>query len=274
VQLNNSKVFDDDPSQYTLAVSPDGQRLAIRADQGDYDFDLLSRPINASQPAIALNENPHTGGFGDGVGNIWFAAGNRVVFSTRGGDESGLFSRVIDGSLPAVQLDPPGKTVRSFIVSGDGSKVVLTADGGFGRALYSASINGGAPTMLTGDDDNPHAFEGLWLDPHGRHAVYTTDSHLSTVPTDGSSGPKSLSPDANGYGELPSISPDGERVAFMSKVDDSSPRELFVSPIDASAAPMKLNAVLPDGGKCQLSPIHARWRAHRLSGESDWRQHE
>jgi Tol biopolymer transport system component len=253
IPLNSSKVFDDDPSQYSLAISPNSQTVAIRADQGDYDFDLLSRKIDASQPALPLNENGHSGDFGDGVGNDWTAAGNRVLFRAPGAEGPTLYSRVFDGSLPAVQLSPTGRSFLDYALSQDGSKVALTASGFAGRALFSRGVAGGPLTMLTGDDDNPHAFTGLYIDPHGQHVLFTTDSHLATIPTDGSAGVKSLTPNPTGYDLRVAISPDGQRVAFTSKADNSSPVELFVSPIDGSAPARRLSLPLPPGGNIETA---------------------
>src|SRR5436190_9444940 len=173
--LNNSRVYDDDPSQYNLAVSPNGQTVVIRADQGDYNFDLLSRRVDGSGGVIALNEpSAHgPGSFGNGVPYNWTAAGSNMLFiaTAAGAEERNLYSRVFDGGLPAVQLNPDGRILRDYVVSGDGSSVALTASGVGGLALFSRGINGGPLTMLTGDDDNPVAFEGLWIDPHGQHVL-------------------------------------------------------------------------------------------------------
>ncbi len=250
VLLNMSKVYDDDSSQYNLAISPDSGRVAIRADQGDYDFDLLSRPVNGSLAAIPLNENGHGGGFGEGVQYNWTAAGNRMVFAAppAGGGANNLYSRLFDGSLPAVQLSPEGRTFVDYVVSGDGSRVALTATGTGGRGLYSRAVDGGPLTILAGEDDHPQAFIGLWIDPHGQHVVFNTDLHLSTVPADGSAEPKSLSPYPAGQDVQVAISPTGGKVALLSRPGGSGPLELFVSDIDGSSAPKKLNLPLPVGG--------------------------
>jgi Tol biopolymer transport system component len=253
VPLNNSKLYDDDPSQYNLAISPDSQRVVIRADQGDYNFDLLSRRVDGSGGVVPLNDpSSHgDGAFGNGVQYDWTPAGNNVVFKALAAGEEArqLFSRVFDGSLPAVQLSPGGRTFIDYVVSGDGTKVALTASGG-GKALYSRGADGTALTMLTADDDNPNAFQGLWIDPHGQHVIYSTNLHLSTVPTDGSAAAKSLSPNPNPDGQdiAVAVSPDGQRVAILSRTGNSAPQELYVSPIDASQLPKKLNSPLPAGG--------------------------
>ncbi len=239
VLLNNSKLFDDDPSQYNLATSPDSQSVVIRADQGDYNFDLLSRRIDGSGTVVSLSDGPpHGEGFGNGVAFNWVAAGNRVVYSVPPGGVSSpqLFSSLMDGSAPAIQLSPQAEVFGESAVSRDGLMAVFTTDVGTVPKLYSRSVAGGPLTLLASQDNKDLSFQQPQLDSHGQHAVYFSGDRLLTVPTDGSALPKPLGPYPDGTDAWTAIDPAGTQVAFRSR------QEIYVQAIDASSNARKLSA--------------------------------
>jgi hypothetical protein len=251
VLLNRTPIYDDDPGQYSVAISPDSQHVVIRADQGDYSFDLLSRAADGSGGATALN-GPHEGQFGVGVAYDWRSGGNRVVYQLRSaGGNYTLFSREFDSSGPAVKLSPGAEQLTGFAISPDASKVVFSTipTPGGGMNLYSRSGSGGSiTTLLASNASNSYSLDPIVVSQDGQHALISSNNALITIPTDGSGPAKALGPYPRGFEFMPTLSPDGTKVAFMARANPSSgPMDLFISPIDGSSAPRKLNLTLPAG---------------------------
>ncbi|HEV8377295.1 MAG TPA: hypothetical protein VGP99_00475 [Tepidisphaeraceae bacterium] len=250
ILLNTSHVYDDDPSQYNIAISPDSQRAILRADQGDYSFDLLGGPIDGSATPTMLNPGPHSGNFGTGVGHDWAAAGNRVVFLIQNGASRTLFSREFDASAPPVELSPSGQPVGIYAVSGNNSTIVMATRPGPAVAynLYSISVGGANLTpLVTSDDTHTHLFQGLSLSSDGQHAIFMENYQISTIRTDGLGTAVRLDPAVDSEQVRYDISPNSAKIAFLSR-HGGDQSELFVSPIDASIPAKKLSLPLPPGG--------------------------
>jgi len=250
INLNTSHVYDDDPSQYNIAISPNSQRAVIRADQGDYSFDLLSRPIDGGAAPILLNGS-HSGNFGVGVTNDWTPAGNRVVFIIQDGTSRTQFSREFDGSGPAVQLTPAGHRLALYAISRDNSTLAMATIPGPSPAqnLYSIPVAGGAATpLLISDATHTHTFQDASLSPNGQHVIFMENYQISTIKSDGSSAPTRFDTTIDSQQTRYAISPNSAQIAFLSQPGNSAPSELFVSPIDASTPAKKLSLPLPPGG--------------------------
>jgi hypothetical protein len=250
VLLNISPIYDDDTSQYNLAISPDSRYAIIRADQGDNSFDLLSRRIDGSSPPLPLNDPLHPDeGSGNAVPSNWSVAGNLVIFQDPNNEQGrGLYSRPFDGSAPAQKLSPGGETFSFHAVSD--SKVAMITYPGPPQSwnLYSNSTAGGALTLMHSKSNDFYGLRGLSISPDGGHAlIQDGEFQLYTVPTDGLATPKLLGPFSDSTSIGYSISPDSTRVAFFTRQGHHGAVELDISPIDASAAPKRLNPPAPGG---------------------------
>ncbi len=248
VLLNTSRVYDDDTSAYNLGISPDSRYALIRADQGDESFDLLSRRIDGSSPAVPLN-GAHGGSHGDGVGSNWSIAGERAVFQTRGGEEGpGFFSRHFDGSTPIVRLSPSEPTGLGQ-VSADGSTIVFSIHPASGPpAIYSNSTAGGELRPLPFDTSSPYGLRGLSISPNGDHAILLDNEfRLSTAPSDGSGDQKVFGPFSDGTSIGLEITPDSTRIAYLMRPGHHGDVGLFVSAIDGSGVPKQLSPPPPAG---------------------------
>ena len=249
VLLNISRVYDDDASQYNVAISPDSRYAVVRADRGDNSFDLISRRIDGSSPPVLLNGEPHSDSGEAVVGYDWTgAAGDRVVFHSRGGASGhGFFTRAFDGSGELVPLSPaemPGISA----VSGDGSTILLvTSPTSETLRFYSNSTAGGALTPLPVDTSPPFGLRGIAISPDGDHGlIINSEFQLLTLPTDGSRAPVPLGPFTNGVSGGPAvISPDSSRIVYAIRDGHHAANGLYVSAIDGSGTPTRLSLAPP-----------------------------
>jgi Tol biopolymer transport system component len=239
VLLNTAPDLPDGAFGYYNAISPDSRRVLMRVSEPQEYFYLLSRPIDASAPAVRLSSptcDPDTIPCSSSIGVADFAfAGNRAVFVETDGNYQGrLFGRVLDGSLPAVQISSETESAGGFAITPDASRVIFTgSNSATGHKVYNSSLIDGSSVLLA-TLTGPRG--GFALAPDGRQVVLLEgNSHLLTVPADGSVSPKPLESSPNGVRFL-GFSPDSTLVAFIPEGTE----ELWVSPSDASAAARRL----------------------------------
>ena len=163
-----------------------------------------------------------------------------------------------DGPLPI------GGDVHDFEISADGIVYGLSGPGRMsptspnstrrGRTAAAESVKVSALP-----DDGGH-IAGFAVSPDNAHVVYNADQdtqdvrELYSAPLDGSAAPIKLSGEMVEGGGLDQyndgflFSPDGGRVVYRADQDTDEVNELYSVPVDGSAAAVKLNAELPDGG--------------------------
>ena len=248
VLLNRSKVYDDDSSQYSIAISADGHYGAVRADQGDRVFDVISGPTNGSAPAVMLNPGPHSEDLYSSANYGLLSSGNRAIYHLPGGEDPGVFSRPFDASEPALRLSPEGADILwyAFSVSRDQSKLLMPTYSPSGRReVYVASPQTGQRTLLFSQEDT-NQFGFVRLSNDGNRAIFSLGSRQYSAPTDGSAPAQEFGPYPSGLNSQ-EVSPDSRLIAYMTSPENHSPTELYVSPIDGSGIPKKLVGGLPEG---------------------------
>jgi Tol biopolymer transport system component len=251
------------------AVSPDGSRVVYLGYQdGDGDAEILSVPIDASQPPIVLSGTLAAGEVIQANGFLISPDGTRVVYSA-GYDDHELYSAPIDGSASPVRLNGPlvangdipfdlkGLPAR---ISPDSMRVVYVADEDTDEVfeLFSVPIDGSAsPTKLngpfpTGTDIDIQLNRGFLIAPDGR-VVYLARgydySDLYSVPIDGGQPPVLITQGTN-YNHRPSawsLTPDGASVVYAGNMNDLTALELFRAPIDGSQAPVRIGPEFDPG---------------------------
>jgi hypothetical protein len=249
VLLNRSKVYDDDPSQYSLAISSNGAYAAVRADQGDRAFDLLSGPTNGSAPVVMLNPGPHSEDIYSSVNYGLLSAGNRAIYNIPNGENAGVFSRPFDASAPALKLSPEGGDVQWYAaaLSRDQSKLLMPTYSSSGRReVHVVSPQTGDNTLLFSQDDT-NQFGFMRLSNDGNRAVFSLGVRQYSAPTDGSAPAQEFGKYPTGVLNWQEVSPDSRLIAYMTRPENHSPTELYVSPIDGSGVPKKLVGGLPEG---------------------------
>jgi Tol biopolymer transport system component len=232
-------------------VSADGTRAVYQVTNTLFSpFSLHSIPIAGGVAPTLLTSNAKSW--------ITLGGGSRVAF-VRGnvpGDE--LFSVAISGSSAPLELAPTlGGYFENLRLTPDGSRLLFRA-GNINlepSRLYSTPSASAAPVLLSGTVPNPSAPK---ISPDGTWAVFSVinPGELYSAHVDGTLGPLSLSgPMVVGGGVRDSggepvalISPDSSRVVYVADQEVDDVFELYSVPIDGSAAPAKLNGLLPNGG--------------------------
>ena len=132
------------------SITPDGKTVVFGASLDLSHFELYSRPIDASSPAVQLT----TFATLDHSLMRFVVAprGDYAVFTGGTGQEGidDLFSVPIDGSTAPVQLNPIGQSQVSgqFSPTADGTSIVFTNGTNF---LYATSIDGAKPLAILND---------------------------------------------------------------------------------------------------------------------------
>lgn len=227
-------------------------------------FDGTSSPIMLNDPLPD----------GDGVGEYRMTSDcSYAVFDVNVQVEPGiwaseLYGVLIDGSAPAVKLNPPlpsDTSVLGWGIAPNNSQVVFESDHEDEGTLeiYRIPIDGSSsplklnPPLVTGGDAGSIEFP-----PDGQYVVYVADQEVNGE-REGYRASLTGAPDVL---KLTDYDSHGNVMWFMGFASDSS-RTIFVTqpttgmyelysvPLDGSAAPVRLNDPLPTGGSVSDFPI-------------------
>jgi serine/threonine protein kinase len=193
------------------AVSPDGQRLLLTDDVGDYDIVSVDLATAVPRRLIATARNE--------MMPAWAAKQPAVVYvSDRNGPTEIWLHRPDTPDRPIVTArDFPGKTTQWLAaptLSPDASRTIYSRieEGTTGK-IWISSVAGGAPIRLTNED--AAEFTGSWS-PDGAWFVYCSvrgdKIDLKKVKTTGQATPIVLKQDV-ADANVPSWSPDGSWIA-------------------------------------------------------------
>jgi hypothetical protein len=248
-----------------FVVAPDSRNIAFQSMEnppaGNLLINTFGVPVNGSSPPALLHSAPVEDDDPSQFPFDFSGDSTRVLF---GGETErsaqNLYSRPVDGSLPAVRLSRAGTENRgiwSFHAAG-GRALYLTDNG-----LYSSPNDGTAepvPVMTAGNVD----VFSIGATPDGSRVVFDTVEQDGSVdvysaPTDGSAPPVRLYRSEGRPWESnlplnnPQITPDGSRVLMVADYG----RALVSAPVDGSAparvldepAGMGRPVITPDGSR-------------------------
>lgn len=241
-------------------------RVAYVADQvTEGAFEIFSVPVSGG-PATKLNPPFVPGGSVLGFQRFLLGGGGfRVVYlaDQETNDVPELFSVPIDGGGPSVKISgalASGETVRDYLVSADGSRVVyLTNAVNPNNQLFSVPHQGGAPVLLNAPATRP--IGAFAVSPDGSRVVYrvqatsgSPEDQMFSVPIAGGPAIK-LNPASAGPVVEFGFSPDGATVVYTAQQETRFDTELFSVPITGGAS-VKLNDQIGFEGvrSFQISP--------------------
>jgi Tol biopolymer transport system component len=252
---------------HSFQISPDGRTVIYRAEQNALGrVDLFSAPIGGGG-TVRLNPELPTGG---AVLDAQISADSqRVVYRLARSAAEGvaLLSSPINGGAPLNLSEPyvasaSGRTVSTFQISPDSSRVVYRADWAIAGvpALRSVLIGGGGdvtlhPPPLSGADADfqisagptPQVVFSADLPPAPTPEaaqVADTTTHLFSVALDGAAEPRLLSAGAATGQPIRrfAVTAAGQTVVFQL---DTPAGTLFSTPIDATTPPQQLTPDTP-----------------------------
>jgi len=231
------------------SFSPDGKWVAYAVDDDrDNRFEFYARPSTGKPPETKL--------FGPVLLQPIALGNTRAAFFT-----DGLYSRVLDGSAPAVALDAPlplQAGVESLGVVEERQRVLYVVDRDQDEVyeLFSVPLDGSAPPVKLNEPLAPLGSVGAMQLSADRSQVAfiatpVDPAHfeLFVAPIDGSQPARSLAlPLVPGgsvaYFQLAA----NDLVVYTADQEEDERFELFVVPLDGSQAPRKLNGPLAPGG--------------------------
>ena len=238
-----------------IAIAPDGTRVVFFQDQ-DADFvnELYSAPIDGSEAPLMLAQAPGAGVMFYAYAVISPDSSMVLYFAQEEGVGGERVHRVpIDGSAAPFVYDFPGPGISGgdtdpFFKVGPLGHVVYWHES---YALYSAPLEGGAVTLLSGDA----TYVSHWIcDPTGPGVVFRSNSDFPGLELFGNDMDEGTAPiplrgaiDSGTMGFF-EISSDGSRVAYTADQDSPGVVELYSVPSNASAAPIKLSPPIVAGG--------------------------
>ncbi|MEQ1894722.1 MAG: hypothetical protein ABL998_19440, partial [Planctomycetota bacterium] len=234
---------------------PVGPNVVYLASQDDEDqIELFSVPADGSATAEQVNAplaNGHVERY------LASAASGRVVYeaSEVAPGRVDFNSRLVDASLPSVQLGPP---LEPGPIVGDVEAIVLTPDGRhalyvatqenhLSAELYSVDLARGlARAKLSHPMATPGNVRVLLPAPDSQRVVYTGranldgDEGLYVVPVDGSEPALRLDLSGNGLFHPVLLSGDGERALYRAPRNDGA-MLLYSVPLDGSTSAVGLS---------------------------------
>lgn len=239
----------------SIRISPDSRYAVCQL-----VFQAMPSNYRGPLECVALNGAPGGGTLsGAGVSTYSITPDSlRVVYD----EDNRLYSRLLDGSGPAVDLSGPlasGGNLSWILVTPDSARVLYTADAetlGLSE-LYGVPIDGGAaPYKLSG----PAAGVGT------SHLAISADSAWVVFAQETAAGARLFSCLSDGSGvriELAQLGSSGaqafplvgagDRVVFRDYLPGGGEQQVLSVPIDGSAAPLPLSgpcgdfALTPDG---------------------------
>ena len=243
-----------------IPISPDGERVAFRANFSDLDkVELWSARVDGTGAVTRINGTLNAGG---NVTRVLFSPdSSRVVYlADQQTDEVFELYSVPTAGGSAVKLNGAltagGDVELAYDISPDSSRVIYRADQQTDEKmeLYSVPLAGGGATKLNGTMiPNGFVFEAL-ISPDSSRVVYqaTQDSaafaEIYSVPLAGGSAVKlnpALPAGANPYALA--IAPDSANVVYMADQINFGEVELFSVPL-AGGASVRVSDDLAFGG--------------------------
>jgi Tol biopolymer transport system component len=245
-----------------------GRLVFLEEDSDDETRNVLSVPLDASAPAVRLDDPARYYDYADGVGQFVVSPDEQwVVFDIDLDDAPAQLLAVPSAGGAEVPLSgdlPLGGDVLAIRVTPDSQQVVYVAEqeqnGRFD--LLSVPIVGGvAPVRLS---DVPVAGGNVQADlvltPDGKAVVYRADTladetfELFAVPVEGGVLPTRLSAPLAAGGDVQAdvrLTPDGAHVIYVADGDTDEVFELYVADVDGAAPAARLPIPLVVGGDVQ-----------------------
>jgi Tol biopolymer transport system component len=169
--------------------------------------------------------------------------GTRALYTAREANDaaSDLYSVSTGERRLDFQLHPEGTQASLPVLSPDGTRALFTQSGSAVPAgLYVAAVDGSTPPILL----STRSTSERSFSPDGTRAFFLAseagDTHLFSVPSDGSAAPVRLSvglPVGSSVSTGARSSADGLSVAFLSSTD-----QLHVAPTDGTLANVRVSA--------------------------------
>ena len=266
-------------------ITRDGRRVVFQADRSaDPGFELYGVPIDGSAAPARLSAPLAAGNYIEEVHHS--PRGERLAYLTLENNDRNLYLAPVDGSAPAVRLNPtePGPIagdVTDFGASGEW--VVHRADAREDGVveLFATPIDGDRPpyrlsgTMASGGDVQEWVFS-----PDDTRVVYRADQSADgcnelfvrrlglRFPT------QRLHPAFSANRSVESFALDalGSAAVYRADQDVNGRVELYRAPLDGSGTSARLNAPLVSGGNVQgfaLDPlgVHVVYRAGQATAD-------
>ncbi len=240
-------------------ISPDGERVAFRANFSDLDkYELWSARVDGTGAVTRINGTMNAGG---NVTTLLFSPdSSRVVYrADQQSDEVFELYSVPSAGGSAVKLNgalTPGGDVGAYEFSPDSSRVIYRADQQTDEQveLYSVPVAGGGATKLNGAMvPGGVVFEAL-ISPDSSRVAYqanqdSANAELYSVPLAGGSAVK-LNPTLPAGGNVYAldIAPDSARVVYLADQIEFGDLELFSVPLAGGASSRVSDELVPGGG--------------------------
>jgi hypothetical protein len=230
--------IDAVPTTAEVGFSPDGRRVfyldALRR--------LHSAPLDGSSAPVLLDGFPEESSVTfDGYRVSPDASRVVYLFEVPGEDGTHLLSAPVDGSAPAIELDPLHRVDHLIDFGADGRIVVQTSAPGYRVSLWSAPADGSAaPTFLASafiyQEEGDYGSE-----VEGEYVYFTSIGNgVLRVPVEGHEAPLPLAP---GW-HASQLEVAGGR-AFFIAMPDGQHLDLYSVPGDGSAPPVNLSRMPP-----------------------------
>ena len=223
-------------------ISPDGERVAFRANFSDLDkYELWSARVDGTGAVTRINGTMNAGG---NVTTLLFSPdSSRVVYrADQQSDEVFELYSVPSAGGSAVKLNgalTPGGDVGADEISPDSSRVIYRADQQTDEQveLYSVPLAGGGATKLNGAMIPGGGVIEALISPDSSRVAYqasqdSANAELYSVPLAGGSAVK-LNPTlpAGGNVYALAIAPNNERVVYLADQIEFGDFEVFSVPL-------------------------------------------
>jgi Tol biopolymer transport system component len=190
---------DEEHDYWSPALSPDGQRVAVRIGGDLWVYDLR-RSAGNRLTFSGYNTQP-----------VWAPDGSAIIYaSNRGGGDVDLYSQMTSGSPSATKLLKKASTQTPCSVSRDGT-IAFVDYAETGRDLWTLSPDGKATPFLI----SPFNKSQCRFSPNGRFMAYSSDeSGRREIYVQPYPGPGEKTTISTNGGSSPVWSRDGRKLFF------------------------------------------------------------